>query len=197
MSTDILRNHTPKREGGGRSRKSAGSKKLTKSSVRNGTFEMWHIHRSGKKTITAFDERVLMTPMSARVLKLEGCVQHVGITTIYCGPRVFSIIDFINLVCKSESENYARRLWPHLKNLFEIQALLVVVPLRIKSPPPSAKTRLGPATDLMGLQRLLLVLGYKVKDEFRQVDDNAFTRFMSGDRSRFIEVDFSSTVQRK
>ena len=123
-----------------------------------------------------------MAHMSARVLKFEGYVQHVRIMTIYCGPRVFSIIDFINLVCKSESENYARRLWPHLKHLIEIHALVVVVPL------PPVKTRLGPATDLMGLQRLLLVLGDKVKDEFRQVDDNAFTRFMAGDRSRFIDL---------
>jgi hypothetical protein len=142
-----------------------------------------------------------MTHMSARVLKLEVYVQHVRITTIYCGPRVFLIIDFINLVCKSESENYARRLWSHLKNLFEIHALVVVVPLQVKSPSTPYKTpvrtRLGPATDLMGLQRLLLVLGDKVKDEFRQVDDNVFTRFMPGDRSEFIEFDFSSTVPRK
>ena len=131
-----------------------------------------------------------MAPMSARVLKLEGHVQHVRIMTISNGPRVFSIIDFVNLVCASESENYARRLWPHLKPLFEIHALVVVVPLRHK---PPVKTRLGPATNLMGLQRLLLVLGDKVKDEFRQVDDNAFTRFMAGDRSGFIEVDFNST----
>ena len=142
-----------------------------------------------------------MTPMSSRVLKLDGYVQHVRMMTLYCGPRVFSIIDFINLVCTSESENYARRLWPHLKSLFEIHALVVVVPLRVKSPPtpykPPVMTRLGPATCLLGLQRLLLVLGDKVKDEFRQVDDNAFTRFMAGDRSWFIEVDFSSTVPRK
>ncbi len=120
--------------------------------------------------------------MSARVLQLEGHVQHIRITTISNGPRVFSIIDFINLVCTSESENYARRIWPHLKSLFEIHALVVVVPLQYK---PPVKTRLGPATNLMGLQRLLLVLGDKVKDEFRQVDDNAFTRFMAGDTSRF------------
>ena len=142
-----------------------------------------------------------MSHMSARVLKLEGYVQHVRITTIDCGPRVFSIIDFISLVCKSESENYARRLWSHLKTLFEIQALLVVVPLRVKSPPtpykPPVKTKPGPATDLMGLQKLLLVLDDRVKGEFRQVDDNAFTRFMAGDRSGFIEVDFSSTLPLK
>ena len=135
-----------------------------------------------------------MTPMSARVLKLEGHVQHVRIMTISNGPRVFSIIDFVNLVCTSESENYARRLWPHLKPLFELHALVVVVPLRYK---PPVMTRLGPATNLMGLQRLLLVLGDKVNDEFRQVDDNAFTRFMAGDTSRFIEADFNSTRKKK
>ena len=142
-----------------------------------------------------------MAPMSSRVLKIEGHVQHVRIVTLYCGPRVFSIINFINLVCKGESENYARRLWPHLKKLSEMEGLVWVVPLRVKSPPtpykPPVMTRLGPATNLMGLQRLLLVLGDKVKHEFRQVDDNAFTRFMAGDRSGFIEVDFSSTVPRK
>jgi hypothetical protein len=37
--TDILRKTLQKREGGGRSRKSTGSKKLTKNSVRNGTFQ--------------------------------------------------------------------------------------------------------------------------------------------------------------
>jgi hypothetical protein len=139
--------------------------------------------------------------MSARVLKLEGHLQHVRIMTISNGPRVFSIVDFINLVCKSESENYARRLWPHLENKSEMEGLVMVVPLRVKSPPTPYKspvmTRLGPATNLMGLQRLLLVLGDKVKDEFRQVDDNAFTRFMAGDRSGFIEVDFNSSVPRK
>ena len=136
-----------------------------------------------------------MAPMSVRVLKLEGYVQHVRIMTIYCGSRVFSIIDFINLVCKSESENYARRLWPHLKNKSEMEGLVWVVPLRIKSPPtpykPPVKTRLGPATNLMGLQRLLLVLGDKVKDEFRQVDDSALTRFMTGDNSHIIVFDFT------
>ncbi len=151
--TDILKKLYRTYRGGGRSRNLAGTKKLTK-----------------------------ISPMSARVLQLEGHVQHVRITTICNGARVFSIIDFINLVCTSESENYARRIWPHLKSLFEIQALVVVVPIQYK---PPVQTRLGPATNLMGLQRLLLVLGDKVKDEFRQVDDNAFTRFMAGDTSRF------------
>ena len=134
-----------------------------------------------------------MTHMSARVLKLPGHVQHVRITNIYSGPRVFSIIDFMKLVCKS---NYATT-WNNVKSLPEIERWVMVVPLRIKSPPtpykPPVMTRLGPATSHCGLQRLLSVLGDKVKDEFRQVDDNAFTRFMAGNNCWITEVDFSST----
>jgi hypothetical protein len=35
-----------------------------------------------------------------------------------------------------------------------------------------------------------LVLGDKVKDEFRQVDDSAFNRFILGDSSRVMVFDF-------
>ena len=134
-----------------------------------------------------------MTHMSALVLKLEGHVQHVRITNISYGPRVFSIIDVMKLVCKSD---YATT-WKNVKNLPEIEGLIMVVPLRIKSPPtpykPPVVTRLGPAMTRAGLQKLLLVLGDKVKDEFRQVDDNAFTRFMAGNNCWITEMDFSST----
>ena len=113
--------------------------------------------------------------MSAVVLRIEGHVQHVRTTGTADGD-LFSVLDFIKLVCKGKSDNYACRLWPRLKNLSELEGLVVVVPLRVKSPPTPYKapvmTRLGPATTRAGLQRLLLVLGDKVKDEFRQVDDS-------------------------
>jgi len=51
-----------------------------------------------KKTITAFDERVLMAHMSALVLKLEGHA-HVRTAITSDGQEVFSIINFIKLVC--------------------------------------------------------------------------------------------------
>ena len=134
-----------------------------------------------------------MTHMSWWVLKLEGHVQHVRITNISYGPRVFSIIDVMKLVCKSD---YATT-WKNVKNLPEIEGLIMVVPLRIKSPPtpykPPVVTRLGPAMTRAGLQKLLLVLGDKVKDEFRQVDDSVFNLFMSGDDSMITEFDFTST----
>jgi hypothetical protein len=109
---------------------------------------------------------------------------------------VFSIIDFIKLVCKGKSDNYATRLWPRLENLSEMEGLVVVVPLRMKSPKspykqPPPVLHPGPATTRAGLQKLLLVLGDKVKDEFRQVDDSAFHCFMTGDGTTLIEFDFT------
>lgn len=141
-----------------------------------------------------------MTHMSALVLKLEGHV-HVRTTTTSDGRDVFSIMDFIKLVCKSKSDNYASYIWPKLKNFPGMEGLVVVVPLRVKSLPtpykPPVMTRLGPATTRVGLKSLLLVLDDKVKDEFHQLDDSAFSHFMAGDNSRIIEFDFSSTVPLK
>ena len=137
-----------------------------------------------------------MTHMSWWVLKLEGHVQHVRITPTSHGYESFSILDFIKLVCKSESDNYATRLWPRLENKPELEGLVVILPFRIKTskspykqPPPVLRP--GPATTRAGLQTLLLVLGDKVKDEFHQADDSAFTRFMLGDCSSIIEFDFT------
>ena len=149
-----------------------------------------------KKTITAVDERVFMTNMPSLVLQLEGHVQYVRMTPTDDGQEVFSIINFIQLVCKGKSDNYAARLWPSLQNLPEMDGLVVVVPLRIKTskspykqPPPVLRP--GPATTRVGLLKLLLVLGDKVKDEFRQVDDSALNRFMAGESCRIIEFDFT------
>ncbi len=137
-----------------------------------------------------------MTNMSSLVLQLEGHVQYVRTTVTADGQEVFSIINFIQLVCKGKSDNYAARLWPSLQNLPEMDGLVVVVPLRIKTskspykqPPPVLRP--GPATTRAGLQKLLLVLGDKVKDEFRQVDDSTLNRFMVGDCSSIIEFDFT------
>ncbi len=139
--------------------------------------------------------------MSALVLKLEGHVQHVRTTTTSDVQEVFSIMDFIKLVCKGKSDSYASRLWPHLENLPELEGLVVVVPLRVKSPPtpykPPVKTRLGPAMTRTGWQKLVVTLDKKVNDDFRQLDDSTFTRFMVGDNSRLIEADFTSTVPLK
>jgi hypothetical protein len=137
-----------------------------------------------------------MTHMSALVLKLEGHVQHVTRTTTSDGQEVFGVIEFMKLVCKSKNKDYATQVWRGLQNKPEMEGLVVIVPLRIKTsksrykqPPPVLRP--GPATTRAGLQTLLLVLGDKVKDEFRQVDDSSLNRFMLGDDSMLIEFDFT------
>ena len=137
-----------------------------------------------------------MAHMSAWGLKLEGHVQHVRITGTSDGLEVFSIIDFMKLVCKGTSPSYATRLWPRLEHLCEMEFLVVLVPLPMKSSKspykqPPLPTRVGPATTRAGLQRLLFVLGDKVKDEFRQLDDNALNRFILGDFSGIVICDFT------
>jgi hypothetical protein len=104
------------------------------------------------------------------------------------GLDVFSIYDYIHVVCK-KSGNYATRLWNiHLRKSFEYERLVCIVPLRINS----VKTHKDPALTRVGLQRLLLMLGKRVK-----LDNSALTRFMSGDRSMITEFDLDSLVPRK
>ena len=128
--------------------------------------------------------------MPGWVLKLEGHVQHVSITCDCDGLEVLSIIEFMKLVCKSKSVNYATRTWRHVKKDFELVGSYMHAPLphkKCKRPPRS--TKFTPVTTRMGLQMLLLVLGDKVKDEFRQVEDSALNRFILGDNSQITVFD--------
>ena len=128
-----------------------------------------------------------MARMPRWVLKLEGHVQHVSITCDCDGLEVLSIIEFMKLVCKSTS---VTRIWGRVKKDFELVGSYMYVPLphkKHKRPPRS--TKFTPATTRMGLQMLLLVLGDKVKDEFRQVEDSALNRFILGDNSQITVVD--------
>ncbi len=134
--------------------------------------------------------------MPGWVLKLEEHVQHVRIHITSAGQELLSIIDFMKLVCKGTSDNYATRTWPSVEKKIELEGLVVYVPLPIKSPKspykqPPTPTLLGPATTRGGLQQLLLVLGDKVKDEFRQNDDSPLNRFILGDSSRVMVFDFA------
>jgi hypothetical protein len=130
------------------------------------------------------------------VLKLEGHVQHVRITGTSDSLEVLSIIDFITLVCKGTGDNYATRTWPGVEKKLELEGLVLYVPLPIKSPKspykqPPTPTRLGPVTTRAGLQKLLVVLSAKVKDEFRQGEDNALNRFILGDNSPITMFEFA------
>jgi len=113
------------------------------------------------------------------------------------GVEVFSAHDCIMVLC-NKSKAYARQLCRRLKKTFEMDKLVWYVPLRIKSRPSPYKqpvvTREGPALTWAGLKFLLLYLETKNK---LKLDDNTFTRFMTGERSMIIEFDLDSLVPRK
>jgi hypothetical protein len=103
------------------------------------------------------------------------------------GLDVYGIYDFIHVVCK-KSGKYASRLWNvRLKKSFEDERLVWHVPLRINS----VKTHKGPALTRVSLHSLLLMLGKRVK-----LDNNALTRFMSGDNSMVIKFDLDQHTAR-
>ncbi len=101
------------------------------------------------------------------------------------GLEVYSVYDYINVVCKKDG-NYATCLWNKtLKKPFEMERLVWHVPLRISS----VKTHKDPALTLEDLQRLLLILGKRVK-----LDNSALTRFMSGKKSMVTKFNLDLLV---
>jgi hypothetical protein len=85
-------------------------------------------------------------------------------TTTPTGKRVFSVYDFISLVCQKHGV-YSRKLWSRLisrdsKVKNEIKPLTAMLKLHAVGSFSSYKT---PAMTIGGLQKLLPILGRKVK----------------------------------
>ena len=104
--------------------------------------------------------------MSALLLKLTGYPPVQGMTTTD-GQQVFSVLDFINLVCQ-ETGSYSRHAWKYKH------------PVKTHLSP--VMTLLSPSMTDRGLKMLLLIID-NVTTDFRQFDDSVFTRFMTGDTS--------------
>ena len=84
-------------------------------------------------------------------------------TTTPTGKRVFSVYDFISLVCQKHGV-YSRKLWSRLISREsvkkEIKPLTAMLKLHAVGSSSSYKT---PAMTIGGLQKLLPILGRKVK----------------------------------
>jgi hypothetical protein len=112
-----------------------------------------------------------------------------GITTSE-GMRVFSVTDFINIVCR-KTGSYARLIWKRLTSdtskFTEIKEALVLAV-------PSTKIRkfTTPGMTIDSLQELLCLL--KVDEDIRPIVEDTFARYMNGDTSMLIEVDLNMTV---
>ena len=122
--------------------------------------------------------------MSALTLKLAGDATVRGTTTSH-GEQVFSVYEFINVVCR-KTGLYSIQVWVRL--------------LRNHKKPPfcyfkvsfedntSHPMHMIPAMTIAGLQRLLLILGNKVSGELRQTVEETFKCHMNGDASMITAV---------
>ena len=132
--------------------------------------------------------------MSVLLLKLAGDVTVRG-TITSDGAQVFSVYDFINLVCQKNG-TYAHNAWARLKdadsNLKEGDGFkMEILHYHADSLSSTVKTRrrVTPVMTLRQLQRLLLKLENKVASDFRLIVEGVFTRYMAGDRSMLQEVE--------
>ena len=112
-----------------------------------------------------------------------------GVTTSD-GLKVFSVTDFIKIVCR-KTGSYARLLW---KRLIRDTSKFTEVKEALVSAVPSTKIRkfTTPGMTIEGLQELLCML--KVDEDIRPIVEDTFARYMSGDTSMLIEVDLNSAI---
>ena len=131
--------------------------------------------------------------MSELLLRLAADVTVRGTTTSE-GMQVFSVYDFINLVCQKNG-TYAHNAWARLKdrdsNLKEGDGFKMEI-LRYHDDSVSStvksRNRVTPVMTLRQLQRLLLSLDNKVASDFRMIVEGIFTRYIAGDVSMVEEI---------
>lgn len=97
--------------------------------------------------------------------------------------HIFSVYDFINVVCEKDvKSNYGRTVFGRLTaDGSEFKKELDNLCFHVKF--TGHGYRDTPAMTIRGFQRLLLILGGKVAQEFRALVETTFSRVMAGDRS--------------
>ena len=138
----------------------------------------------------------ILTQMSALLLKLAGTASVRGTTTLE-GMQVFSVYDFINLVCQ-KTGSYAHNIWSRMKSEdprlkegdgFKMEILRYQTEsVSSTSSTVNTRNRVTPVMTLRQLQRLLLSLDNKVASEFREIVEGIFTRYMAGDTGMIEEI---------
>jgi hypothetical protein len=101
---------------------------------------------------------------------------------------IFSIYDFINLVCERElRDEYARRCFECksdnlMSDFFEYKF-------------PGQGQRLTPVTDIRGLQQILMLLPGETGKKYRNIAESTVTRVLAGDQTLIpiIEANAEST----
>ena len=108
------------------------------------------------------------------------------------GEERFSVYDFINKVCEKTdgygNTTYFRLTLDDSEHKDEILKNVKMIKF------PGKGQRETPTMTLVGLERLLMILGGRIAKEFRILVENTFRRVMAGDRSliKVIEENASS-----
>ena len=123
---------------------------------------------------------------SIRGMRVDGC-------------ELFSVHDFITYVCPGKNQNYSKTLWHRwisrksqtdiCKSQNEMLNEMFTIPEFYMCKFPWHAQKETPCMPILGLQKLLLILGSKAAVEFRDRVLECFNRVLAGDRTLIREIE--------
>ena len=134
--------------------------------------------------------------MSELLLRLAGNAT-IRATILSHGEHAFSVYDFMDLACPTQSDSWKKMKWKSLiaeNSEFKDEIKFTKEYLKYQdqdvtsSNTKKRRFRKTPVMTLRGLERLMMILGGKVAAEFRQIVEGVFTRYMAGDHSMLEEI---------
>jgi hypothetical protein len=100
------------------------------------------------------------------------------------GVDLFSVLDFITYVCPGSTSNNVKVTWHRLENEMSSDVVTKCNHLKFKG----KGQRDTPCMTILGLQKLLLILGSKAAVEFRDRVLECFNSVLSGDSTLIREI---------
>jgi hypothetical protein len=100
------------------------------------------------------------------------------------GVDLFSVLDFIAYVCPGLSSCNVKQTWHRLENACENEVVTKCHHLKFNG----KGQRNTPCMTILGLQKLLLILGSKAAVEFRDRVVECFNRVLAGDHTLIREI---------
>jgi hypothetical protein len=101
------------------------------------------------------------------------------------GVELFSVLDFLSYVCPERTSNNVKVMWHRLENEMSSDVVTKCNHLKFNG----KGQRNTPCMTILGLQKLLLILGSKAAVEFRDRVLECFNRVLAGDRSLIREIE--------
>jgi hypothetical protein len=100
------------------------------------------------------------------------------------GVNLFSVLDFLSYVCPERTSNNVKVMWHRLENEFSSDVVTKCNYLKFNG----KGQRNTPCMTILGLQKLLLILGNKAAVEFHDRVLESFNRVLAGDRTLIREI---------